>query len=194
VVVVLCLPFSMVWLLGYAVEAVHASETAPSEGPPSWQSQARIWRYGFWMTLALAVLTAPFVVTTLVVGAALHQPSLWHSSSPLLDVEAITSGALISAFPWGLLLLVLMPHATDRFAVTQRARDLFDFASSVRSVRRDFAAWNLAVATIVTAWAIGIACVALLCVGLAPGVFYAILVSAHATASLHPEGSDSSAR
>jgi hypothetical protein len=36
--------------------------------------------------------------------------------------------------------------------------------------------------------------VGLLCVGLLPGIFYAILVSAHATATLHPEGADSSAR
>jgi hypothetical protein len=36
----------------------------------------------------------------------------------------------------------------------------------------------------VTGWAIGLACVGLLCVGLVPGVFYAILVSAHASAAL----------
>jgi len=78
--------------------------------------------------------------------------------------------------------------------VSLRARHLFDFASSLRSVRRDFAAWNFAVAAIVTAWALGLACSALFCVGLAPGVFYAILVSAHATAALHPEGEDQPAR
>jgi hypothetical protein len=61
-------------------------------------------------------------------------------------------------------------------------------------VRRDFPTWNLVIATIVTAWGIGVASAALLCIGLAPGIFYAILVSAHATASLHPEGSGPSAR
>jgi len=36
----------------------------------------------------------------------------------------------------------------------------------------------------VTAWVVALACVGLLCVGLLPGAFYAILVSAHASASL----------
>src|SRR5205814_5798611 len=112
----------------------------------------------------------------------------------LLDVEAVVTAALFLAFPWGIVLLLLMPHATARFAATHRARDLFNFAASLRSVRREFANWNLVVAAIVTAWALGVACVGLFCVGIVPGIFYAILVSAHATASLHPEGADTSAR
>ena len=146
------------------------------------------------MSVALALLTAPFALLALVLFGALRQPGLWQSAGTLLDVESAAAAMLIVALPWGLLLLILMPHATDRFAMTQRARDLFDFGASVRSVRRDFAAWNLVVAAIVTAWAVGLASSALFCVGLAPGIFYAILVSAHATSSLHPEGSDSSAR
>ena len=37
---------------------------------------------------------------------------------------------------------------------------------------------------IVTGWVLGVACIGLLCVGILPGVFYAILVSAHASATL----------
>ena len=47
---------------------------------------------------------------------------------------------------------------------------------------------------VVTAWAIGVACVGLVCVGLVPGVFYAILVSAHASAALRPKGSAPASR
>jgi hypothetical protein len=61
----------------------------------------------------------------------------------------------------------------------------------VRGVRRDFATWNIAAAAIVTGWAAGLACAGLLCVGLVPGVFYAILVSAHAAAALQGTGSGS---
>jgi hypothetical protein len=39
-------------------------------------------------------------------------------------------------------------------------------------------------AAIVTGWLVGLACAGLLCIGIVPGIFYAILVSAHATAAL----------
>jgi hypothetical protein len=87
-----------------------------------------------------------------------------------------------------------MPQATARFAASGRARDLFDFATALRRVRLDFATWNLAAAGIVTGWAVGIACVGLLCAGIVPGIFYAILVSAHASAALHDQGPPSSSR
>jgi hypothetical protein len=61
---------------------------------------------------------------------------------------------------------------------------MFNFPKAVRGVVRDFATWNLAAAAIVTAWALGLACVGLLCIGIVPGVLYAILVSAHASAAL----------
>jgi hypothetical protein len=91
---------------------------------------------------------------------------------------------LLLALPWGFLLLLLMPHGTSRFAATGRPRLLFDFPASLGEVKRDFPAWNLAAAAIVTAWVIAVACVGLLCVGLFPGIFYAILVSAYASATL----------
>jgi uncharacterized membrane protein (DUF441 family) len=51
-------------------------------------------------------------------------------------------------------------------------------------VKRGFPTWNLVVVAIVTAWAIGLAGVGLALVGVIPGVFYALLVSSHATAAL----------
>ncbi len=97
------------------------------------------------------------------------------------------------ALPWGLVALLVLPHATASFAASGRPGDLFNFAAAVRGVRRDFARWNIVAAALVTGWAIGLACAGLLCVGIVAGVFYAILVSAHATASLHRSGSYPSA-
>jgi uncharacterized paraquat-inducible protein A len=144
--------------------------------------------------LAVAVVAAPFALVGIPIAGALHVASLWRSSGWLLDVEAGTAAALLLALPWGLAMLLLMPHTVARFAASGSPRDLFDYPASLRGVRRDFAIWNVVAAAIVTAWALGLACVALFCVGLAPGVFYAILVSAHATASLGPARADPSAR
>ena len=146
------------------------------------------------IALAMAILTFPFAVVAFLVQPLLANPDLWRSSGVLLQVEAWSAAILALALPWGLVVLLLMPHATARYAASGRAVDLFDFASSLRSVRRDFAAWNVAVAAIVTAWAIGLACSALFCVGVVPGMFYAILVSAHATATLHAPSADQPAR
>jgi len=144
--------------------------------------------------LAIAVIAAPFVLVGIPMSRALHVASLWRSSGTLLDVEAGTAAVLLLALPWGLAMLALMPHAVARFAASGSPRDLFDYPASLRGVWRDFATWNVVAAAIVTGWALGLACVALFCIGLAPGVFYAILVSAHATASLRPASPDPSAR
>jgi hypothetical protein len=90
-------------------------------------------------------------------------------------------------------LLLVMPHATASFASSRRPVDLFNFAASIRSVARDFATWNVSAAAIVTAWIIGLACAGLFCIGIVPGIFYAILVSAHATAALTRQGPHPSA-
>ena len=190
VIAILFLPLTFVLVLGYAVAAVRGAGEQPGQGPPPW----RLYPGGHWIALALLLLTAPFVLVGIVVSSALHIAALWHSSGTLLDVESFTATVLILALPWGVVVLLLMPHATARYAATHRARDLFDFAESLRSVRRDFAAWNVTIAAIVTAWAIGLACAALFCAGVVPGVFYAILVSAHATAALNIESTDQPAR
>ena len=187
---ILFLPLTFVPVLGYAIEATRAATNRPGAGPPSW----RLYPGGHWVAMALLLLTAPFAVAGFFLAGALHVPALWHSGGTLLDVEAVTAAALILALPWGIVLLLLMPHATARYAVSLRARDLFDFGSSLRSVRREFPEWNVTVAAIVTAWAIGLACAALFCGGVVPGLFYAILVSAHATSALNPEGTDQPAR
>src|SRR2546427_562503 len=97
--------------------------------------------------------------------------------------------APLSRRVFGILAVLLLPLATAAFAARGKPADLFNFAAALRGVRRDFATWNVVVGAIVTAWAIGLACAGLLCVGVVPGVFYAILVSAHAAAALQRQGS-----
>ena len=128
---------------------------------------------GFWTALVVGLTVLPF---------ALVLPWLAHALHGGLIGTAIAVFVLL--FFWGLLALLFLPHATTAFAATGRPADMFNFAASARRVRDDFATWNVVVAGIVTGWAIGLACAALLCVGVVPGIFYAILVSAHATAAL----------
>ena len=179
-VAVLLTPLLTIPLLGYAVEATRASELDPAAEPPRFRLTSRLLVDGSWMVLALLIVAAPFA---LLLGPLAHS-----INSPFAYVFAI----LILALPWGFVMLLLVPGATARFAASGNPRDLFDPVAALHAVRRDFATWNVVVAAIVTAWAIGIACVGLLCVGLVPGVFYAILVSAHATAALRPSSTQTS--
>jgi uncharacterized protein DUF4013 len=177
IVSVVLLPLMFVPLLGYGISATRSAELDPDAGPPPWRfSFAHFWAGG-WTFLLLAVIAAPF--------AALLKPVAdWLS--PVTHDFAYVLAILVIALPWGLVMLLLVPHATAAFASSGDPHDLFDVAGSLRGVRRDFATWNAVVAAIVTAWALGLACAGLLCVGIVPGVFYAILVSAHAAATLHP--------
>jgi Protein of unknown function (DUF4013) len=183
VVAVLLVPVLFVPLLGYAVAATRSAERDPAQGPPAWSFTTRLFSDGLWASAAIALTVLPFAL-------------LWGPLSMLLvrGVEPLTAGViavLLLALPWGLLALLHMPHATAAFAATGNPRDMLDLGASVRGVRRDFATWNIAAAAIVTGWAAGLACAGLLCVGLVPGVFYAILVSAHAAAALQGTGSGS---
>jgi Protein of unknown function (DUF4013) len=189
---VFLLPLGFIPLLGYSVAAMRSAAMAPQD-PPAWRFTARLLSDGAAVALTIALLTAPFALLAIPLAGALSAPGLWHSTDPLLHVEGWTSAVLILALPWGIVLLLVMPHATARFASTGRLADLLNFSASLRMVRRDFATWNIAIAAIVTAWAIGLACASLLCVGAVPGIFYAILVSAHAAATLRAEGKDPSA-
>jgi hypothetical protein len=194
VLVVLFLPLLFIPLLGYSIEATRAAEQDPSQGPPPWRLSHRLVSDGSWTFLAILLTAAPYLLFGPLAGA-LRDAHVWQSNDAVLSrLHAATLATFILALPWGLLALLVMPHATARFAATGRPRDLFDFAAALRGVRRDFATWNLAAAAIVTGWAVGVACVGLLCVGLVPGIFYAILVSAHASAALHDTGSPSPAR
>ena len=195
VVAVLLLPIAFIPLLGYAVAATRSASLDRDAGPPPWAVSVRLIADGFWTTLAVLLLTAPFALALNRLSSAIEQTRLWHVSDVTLShVYAYVAAGFLLALPWGILMLLLVPHSTMSFATTGNPRDLFDFPAAVRSVTRDFATWNLAAAAIVTAWAVGLAAVGLLCVGVLPGVFYAILVSAHASAALKPKDKNSSAR
>jgi hypothetical protein len=186
VVIVLLLPVAFVPLLGYAVAATRAASGDATGGPPRWVVSARLFTDGFWIALAVLLITTPFALAVVPLATLIDNAHLWRVSDPALSrVYAILAAGLALALPWGIVLLLLMPHATARFATTGRPVDLFDFPGALRGMAGDFATWNLAAAAIVTAWAVGLACVGLLCVGVVPGLFYAILVSAHATTTLN---------
>jgi hypothetical protein len=188
ILTVLLLPIAFVPLLGYAVSATRSAATDSSATPPRWAISTRLLTDGFWVALAVLLLTAPFALAIGPFATLIDQVHPWQVADPALSrLYANLAAGFTLALPWGFVLLLLMPHATARFATTGRALDLFDFPAALRGIGRDFATWNLAVAAIVTAWAVGLACVGLLCIGIVPGVFYAILVSAHATAALHTQ-------
>lgn len=179
-VAVILLPLLFVPLLGYAIAATRTAELDPNAAPPPWRfSFAHFWAGG-WTFLMLAVIAAPFAVL-------LDPLAGWLSG--VSPAYAPVFAVLVLALPWGLLMLLLVPCTTAAFALSGDPHDLFDIAASLRCVRDEFGTWNVVIAAIVTGWAIGLACVGLLCVGIVPGLFYAILVSAHATAALHGQGS-----
>jgi hypothetical protein len=195
VLAVLFLPIAFIPLLGYAIAATRQAELDSASGPPGWNLSRRLLLNGLYTTGAVVLFTAPFVLLVNPFAEWIYDAHLMRGSSPpVSQLYAHTAALFLLALPWGLLLLIHMPHATARFAHSTRPMDLFDLLASIRAVGHDFTTWNLAAAAIVTGWAIGLACVGLLCAGLFPGVFYAILVSAHASAALHHEGSDSSPR
>lgn len=182
---VLLWPLLFIPLLGYAIAATRAAQQDPAQGPPPWSFNDRLIRDGAVVFWAIAISVLPF---WLLVG---HTPGPNQIDALRVPVSQITSfmesfviAELIIALPWGVLALLWFPYATARYAATGRARDMFNVVASIRSVRRGFAPWNLVTAVIVTAWLIGVACAGLLCIGLVPGVYYAILVSAHASATL----------
>ena len=183
---VLLLPTAFIPLLGYAIAATRAAETDPSSGPPPWALSTRLISDGLWTSFAIALFTAPFVLLLNPLAGLVFDAHIGRSSDLVLShLYANIVAAVILTLFWGYFFLIQMPHATARFAHTGNPVDLFDLPKSINAVRRDFATWNLAAAAIVTAWAIGLACVGLICIGLVPGLFYAILVSAHASAALH---------
>jgi Protein of unknown function (DUF4013) len=180
-VCVVLLPVLFVPLLGYAVAATRSSELDPQKPPPPWRMSGPQLRAGAWTSLVVILSLAPFAIALDPLAGAFGDNTYWH-----------VAVFFVLLFLWGLLALLVLPFTTAAFAASGSYTDLFDVAGALRRVRAEFAAWNLVVAAIVTSWAIGIACAGLLCVGLVPGMFYAILVSAHATATLHQSDSESS--
>jgi hypothetical protein len=185
---VLLLPIMFIPLLGYSIAATRHAQDNPAQPPPPWTLSGSLLTDGFWTAVVLLLLSVPFVVALNPLADAIGGAHLWSMGYAQPQVFPHFEAALLLALPWGLLLLILMPHGTSRFAATRRPGDLFDFPTTLRELKRVFPAWNLVAAAIVTAWVIAVACVGLLCVGLFPGVFYAILVSAYASATLHPPG------
>lgn len=178
---VLLLPIAFIPLLGYAIAATRAAQSEQSPGPPPFRLTARLFVDGFWTALALIVVTTPFAVALNPLAGAIYVPV---SDRSLAAPYAYVAATFLLALPWGLVLLLLMPHGTSRFATTGRPSELFNVPKTLSAVARDFPSWNVAAAAIVTGWVLGVACVGLFCVGFLPGVFYAILVSAHASATL----------
>jgi fucose 4-O-acetylase-like acetyltransferase len=192
---VLLLPVAFIPLLGYAVAATREAELDASTGPPRWVLSGRLLSDGFWTSVVVVLLTAPFALLVNPLAGWLFDAHVMRGTDvPVAQLYAHTVALFVLALPWGLLLLIHVPHATARFAHSGRGVDLFDLPASIGAVRRDFTTWNLAAAAMVTGWAIGLAGVGLLCLGIVPGVFYAILVSAHASAALQNEGANSPAR
>ena len=194
-VTVLLVPIAFIPLLGYAIAATRQAELDTATGPPRWEVSGRLLTDGLWTAVAVTLFTGPFVLLLNPLAGWLFDAHVLRGPDAAVSQLYAHAAALFAlALPWGLLLLIHMPHATARFAHSCKAGDLFNLPASIRAVSRDFTTWNLAAAAIVTGWAIGLACVGLLCIGLVPGVFYAILVSAHASAALHHEGAISPAR
>jgi len=178
---VLLLPIAFVPLLGYAIAATRAAQTDPAQGPPPFRWNARLFVDGFWTAIVLIIVTAPFAVALNSLAGAIYVPV---NDRSLAAPYAYIAATFLLALPWGLVLLLLMPHAAGRFAATGRPSELFNVPKTLNAVARDFPSWNVAAAAIVTGWVLGVACIGLFCVGILPGVFYAILVSAHASATL----------
>ena len=187
VLLVLVLPIGLIPLCGYAISAIRASASDPAAGPPAWRSPGRLLAEGTLVAALLLLLSSPFAIATAVLAKVLGPGlrALPGANDPLVaGAVAVVIGVAVVGLPWGILLLVLMPVACIRFADSGRARDLFDLAAAVRRVRSNFAGWNLVAVAIVTAWTAGLAGAGLFCIGVLPGVYFAILASAHATASL----------
>jgi Protein of unknown function (DUF4013) len=179
-------PLLFIPLFGYAVHAVRAAQVDGTYGPPPWQWSARLFSDGAWVALVVAFTAAPFALA--------YPPLATALGSRFGDLVGGALAFFGLLLVWGFFMLLLLPHAVAHFAATGRLRDLVDIGAAVRGVRRDFATWNVVVAAIVTAWAVGLACAGLACVGVVPGLFYAILVSAHAAAALERQGSGSPTR
>jgi hypothetical protein len=182
---VVFIPILFIPLYGYAIAAIRAVELDPTTAPPPWRLSDRLIRDGAWTFLAVVITMAPIWIFTNPLAGALSGPA----QGPLF---AHVFAELILLLPTGLIALLFLPHATAAYAATGRPREIVNVRASLRGVRGDFMTWNVVVAAIVTAWAIALACTALLCIGIVPGVFYAILVSAHATAALHRQNVEGS--
>lgn len=181
-------PLAFIPLLGYATAIVRAVASDPESGPPPWRWNPRLLVDGAWTALSLGLISAPFALLwwplTGLVDSVMTRFGIGPADPVLVRAISFDVAGALVLMPWIGLLLILLPPATARYALSCHPADLFDYGAAVAAIRARLGDWNLAVATIVTAWIIGCAAIALLCAGVLPGLFYAILVSAHATATL----------
>jgi hypothetical protein len=173
-------------VFGYAVACVRTAACDSAGPPPAWRIRSRLLQDGAWPALQAAVLTAPFALVAWLLDALVAR--VWHpTGGPFLDsalawIVAVT----VAALPWGVLMLVVVPPTLASFAVTGRASDLARLRLVVACVRDRYADWNLVLVGITTAWALAAIGFAAVGLGIVPGAFYAILVSAHACSALAP--------
>lgn len=155
--------------------------------PPGWRVRRRLLSDGAWSGLQAAVLTLPFVVLAWLVVGGLGRA--WHPTGDRFvdSANALVVAVAAVALPWGIVMLTAVPPTVARFAVSGRPADLASLSAVVDVVRRRFADWNLVIVAITTSWLLAAAGLALALVGVVPGAFYAILVSAHACAALSPD-------
>lgn len=180
----LLFPVTFILVLGYAVRATRDAARDPEAPPPTFRPDLQLLRDGFVATIGLGLVVLPYAYLSSAVADLLLRRMPPGMDPVLARFESIALAMALVAGPWGTLVLVLAPPAFAAFAASGRALDLFDPIASVGYVRRHFATWNMATVAIVTAWVVALASAGLACVGFLPGAFYAILVSAHATASL----------
>jgi hypothetical protein len=180
------LPVTFPAVFGYAVACIRTAGCDPAAPPPSWRIRPRVLRDGAWAALQAAVVTAPFAFLAwllfVLVSRTWHPTSDAFLNSALAWIAAVT----IAALPWGVLMLVVVPPTLASFAVTGRPAELVRPGLVVACVRERYAEWNLVLVGITTSWALAAVGLALLGVGVVPGAFYAILVSAHACSALAP--------
>ena len=119
VLIVLFLPVLFVPLLGYAIAATRSAEHEPSLAPPPWRLSARLLSDGLWTAILIALLASPFVMAFDPLAGLLYGVPLWHSGNVRVAQLYAHVGALfILVLCWGLVMLLLMPHAAARFAFT----------------------------------------------------------------------------
>jgi hypothetical protein len=181
------LPVSFVIVFGYVVRCVRTAAADPFAAPPGWRPGIRLLSDGVWSALQVAVVTAPFALAAWLLADALGR--VWHPAGDAAfdRAFALIATGVVAALPWGIAMLMLVPPTLARFALSGRARDLVGVRWALACVRRRYAEWNLAVVAITTGWLLGLVCVAGCGIGVVPGAFYAILVSAHACAALAPD-------
>ena len=183
-------PLGAIPLLGYSVAAARSVAVDGDAALPAWRLDLRLLRDGALLLVLLVVLTAPFGAAVWAASARLAS-ALPVSDALLARGYGVLGAGAPLALLWALLTLIVVPPGIRRYVRSGRAADLFDVPASLRLLRGGFWAWNLAGVPIVTAWAIAALAVCAGGLGAPFAAFYAILVSAHASASL-PDTSSSS--